>query len=70
VLNVKRGRAEGDALTFGRVHQGEEQLDDAEWHRALDLNLFPAVRLDPALLLMMLDQRSGVIVHITSIQRE
>ena len=44
-------------------------LDDDEWHRALDLNLFPAVRLDRALLPMMLDQRSGVIVHITSIQR-
>jgi NAD(P)-dependent dehydrogenase (short-subunit alcohol dehydrogenase family) len=29
-------------------------LDDAEWHRALDLNLFPAVRLDRALLPMML----------------
>ena len=45
-------------------------LDDAEWHRALDLNLFPAVRLDRALLPMMLEQRSGVIVHITSIQRQ
>ncbi len=44
-------------------------LDDNEWHRALNLNLFPAVRLDRALLPMMLDQRSGVIVHITSIQR-
>jgi NAD(P)-dependent dehydrogenase (short-subunit alcohol dehydrogenase family) len=44
-------------------------LDDNEWHRALDLNLFPAVRLDRALLPMMLDQRSGVIIHITSIQR-
>lgn len=44
-------------------------LDDNEWHRALDLNLFPAVRLDRALLPMMLNQRSGVIVHVTSIQR-
>lgn len=43
-------------------------LDDNEWHRALDLNLFPAVRLDRALLPMMLDQGSGVIIHITSIQ--
>jgi NAD(P)-dependent dehydrogenase (short-subunit alcohol dehydrogenase family) len=42
-------------------------LDD-EWHRALNLNLFPAVRLDRALLPMMLAQGSGVIVHITSIQ--
>jgi NAD(P)-dependent dehydrogenase (short-subunit alcohol dehydrogenase family) len=45
-------------------------LDDAEWHRALDLNLFPAVRLDRALLPMMLHQGSGVIIHITSIQSQ
>jgi NAD(P)-dependent dehydrogenase (short-subunit alcohol dehydrogenase family) len=45
-------------------------LDDREWHRALDLNLFPAVRLDRLLLPMMLAQGSGVIVHITSIQRQ
>src|SRR5947199_6109421 len=44
-------------------------LDDREWHRALDLNLFPAVRLDRALLPAMLGQGSGVIIHITSIQR-
>jgi NAD(P)-dependent dehydrogenase (short-subunit alcohol dehydrogenase family) len=31
-------------------------LDDNEWHRALDLNLVPAVRLDQALLPAMLDQ--------------
>jgi NAD(P)-dependent dehydrogenase (short-subunit alcohol dehydrogenase family) len=43
-------------------------LDDNEWQRALDLNLFPAVRMDRALLPMMLAQGSGVIVHITSIQ--
>jgi len=43
-------------------------LDDGEWHRALDLNLFPAVRLDRALLPAMLDQGSGVIIHVTSIQ--
>jgi NAD(P)-dependent dehydrogenase (short-subunit alcohol dehydrogenase family) len=45
-------------------------LDDNEWHRALDLNLFPAVRLDRALLPAMLDQGSGVIIHVTSIQRQ
>ncbi len=44
-------------------------LDDNQWQRALDLNLFPAVRLDRALLPIMLDQGSGVIIHITSIQR-
>jgi len=45
-------------------------LDDHEWHRALDLNLFPAVRLDRALLPLMLEQGSGVIIHVTSIQRQ
>ncbi len=44
-------------------------LDDHEWQRALDLNLFPAVRLDRALVPTMLAQGSGVIIHITSIQR-
>ena len=43
-------------------------LDDKEWQRALDLNLFPAVRMDRAFLPMMLAQGSGVVVHITSIQ--
>jgi NAD(P)-dependent dehydrogenase (short-subunit alcohol dehydrogenase family) len=45
-------------------------LDDAEWHRALDLNFFPAVRLDRALVPIMLRQGSGVIIHITSIQSQ
>ncbi len=45
-------------------------LDDGEWQRALDLNLLAAVRLDRALLPAMLDQGAGVIVHVTSIQRQ
>ena len=45
-------------------------LNDAEWQRALDLNLLPAVRLDRALLPAMLRQGAGVIVHVTSIQRQ
>jgi NAD(P)-dependent dehydrogenase (short-subunit alcohol dehydrogenase family) len=44
-------------------------LDDTEWRRALDLNLFPAVRLDRALIPNMIEQRSGVIIHVASIQR-
>jgi NAD(P)-dependent dehydrogenase (short-subunit alcohol dehydrogenase family) len=43
-------------------------LDEEQWHRALDLNLLPAVRLDRALLPSMLDQGAGVIIHVTSIQ--
>jgi len=45
-------------------------LDDREWHRALDLNLFPAVRLDRSLLPTMLERGSGVIIHVTSIQAQ
>jgi hypothetical protein len=45
-------------------------LDDEQWHRALNQNLFSAVRLDRALLPGMLDQGAGVIIHITSIQRQ
>lgn len=49
---------------------GFAALDDDEWRRALDLNLLAAVRLDRELLPLMLAQRSGVIVHVTSIQRQ
>jgi NAD(P)-dependent dehydrogenase (short-subunit alcohol dehydrogenase family) len=45
-------------------------LDDDEWDEALSQNLFSAVRLDRALLPAMIAQRSGVVIHITSIQRE
>jgi NAD(P)-dependent dehydrogenase (short-subunit alcohol dehydrogenase family) len=47
---------------------GFAALDDGEWYRALDLNLLSAVRLDRALLPAMLDQGSGVIIHVISIQ--
>lgn len=45
-------------------------LDDKEWNKALNLNLFPAVRIDRGLLPSMVEQNSGVIIHVTSIQRE
>jgi NAD(P)-dependent dehydrogenase (short-subunit alcohol dehydrogenase family) len=45
-------------------------LDDSEWNKALDQNLLAAVRLDRALLPAMVAQGSGVIIHITSIQRQ
>lgn len=49
---------------------GFAMLDDEVWQRELDLNLMSAVRLDRALLPAMTKQGSGVIVHVTSIQRE
>jgi NAD(P)-dependent dehydrogenase (short-subunit alcohol dehydrogenase family) len=45
-------------------------LDDQAWQQAIDQNLFAAVRLDRALLPSMIVQGSGVIIHITSIQRQ
>jgi NAD(P)-dependent dehydrogenase (short-subunit alcohol dehydrogenase family) len=45
-------------------------LDDGEWEKALDQSLLAAVRLDRALLPAMIDQGSGVIIHITSIQSQ
>jgi NAD(P)-dependent dehydrogenase (short-subunit alcohol dehydrogenase family) len=47
---------------------GYAALDDAQWSKELDQNLMPAVRLDRALLPSMIAQRSGVIIHVTSIQ--
>jgi NAD(P)-dependent dehydrogenase (short-subunit alcohol dehydrogenase family) len=44
-------------------------LTDDDWQRALDTNLLAAVRLDRAFLPGMLKQESGVIIHISSIQR-
>jgi NAD(P)-dependent dehydrogenase (short-subunit alcohol dehydrogenase family) len=48
---------------------GYATLTDDDWQQALARNLLAAVRLDRALLPAMLLQRSGVIVHISSIQR-
>lgn len=48
---------------------GFAALHDAEWSKELELNLMSAVRLDRALLPGMLAQGSGVIIHVTSIQR-
>ena len=48
---------------------GALALSDDDWQNAFDTNLFAAVRLDRALLPSMLRQGSGVIIHISSIQR-
>ncbi len=45
-------------------------LDDDVWQKEFNLNLMAAVRLDRALLPAMIKKGSGVIVHITSIQRQ
>ena len=49
---------------------GYQALGDALWQSELDLNLMPAVRLDRALVPTMTARGSGVVIHVTSIQRE
>ncbi|PHR19154.1 MAG: short-chain dehydrogenase [Sphingopyxis sp.] len=49
---------------------GYAALDDQQWSKELDLNLMPAVRLDRELVPEMVARGSGVVIHVTSIQRE
>ena len=49
---------------------GFTALTDTEWHHELHLNLFPAVRLDRQLVPEMVDRGSGVVIHVSWIQRE
>jgi NAD(P)-dependent dehydrogenase (short-subunit alcohol dehydrogenase family) len=44
-------------------------VTDELWQQAFKENLFPAVRLDRGLLPSMIERGSGVIIHISSIQR-
>ncbi|ACX66632.1 SDR family oxidoreductase [Paenibacillus sp. FSL H8-0457] len=48
---------------------GALALTDEDWVQALNWNLLAAVRLDRGLLPYMVEQGSGAIIHITSIQR-
>jgi NAD(P)-dependent dehydrogenase (short-subunit alcohol dehydrogenase family) len=48
---------------------GALALTDSHWQQALEINLFSAVRLDRGFLPSMLRQGSGVIIHVSSIQR-
>jgi NAD(P)-dependent dehydrogenase (short-subunit alcohol dehydrogenase family) len=48
---------------------GALALSDDDWQKAFDTNLFATVRLDRGLLPWMLKQGSGVIIHVSSIQR-
>jgi len=44
-------------------------VTDELWQQAINENLFPAVRIDRGLLPSMIERGSGVIIHISSIQR-
>jgi NAD(P)-dependent dehydrogenase (short-subunit alcohol dehydrogenase family) len=48
---------------------GFAALSDDEWRKELDQNLMPAVRLDRELVPAMAARGSGVVIHVTSIQR-
>lgn len=48
---------------------GFAALGDDQWDAEMNLNLFPAVRLDRELVPDMVAQGSGVVIHVTSIQR-
>lgn len=48
---------------------GFAALGDADWFKELELNLFPAVRLDRLLVPGMIERKLGVVIHVTSIQR-
>jgi NAD(P)-dependent dehydrogenase (short-subunit alcohol dehydrogenase family) len=48
---------------------GFNTVTDELWQQAMNENLFPAVRLDRGFLPSMIERGSGVIIHISSIQR-
>jgi NAD(P)-dependent dehydrogenase (short-subunit alcohol dehydrogenase family) len=48
---------------------GFAAITDALWEAELNLNLLAAVRLDRLLVPGMIAQRSGVVIHVSSIQR-
>jgi NAD(P)-dependent dehydrogenase (short-subunit alcohol dehydrogenase family) len=49
---------------------GFAALGDVAWAKELDLNLMAAVRLDRELVPVMVEQRRGVVIDVTSIQNK
>src|SRR5947208_9764137 len=75
VISYVRDRLSGVDIVVNNVGGssapggGFAALSDDDWQAALNQNLLAAVRLDRGLLPSMLKQGSGVIIHISSIQR-
>jgi NAD(P)-dependent dehydrogenase (short-subunit alcohol dehydrogenase family) len=46
---------------------GFEALSDEDWQNILNVNLLAAVRLDRAFIPGMIERRSGVVIHISSV---
>jgi NAD(P)-dependent dehydrogenase (short-subunit alcohol dehydrogenase family) len=63
-LDILINNAGGSSAPGG----GALALSEDDWQKAFNDNLFAAVRLDRAFLPKMLEQQSGVIIHISSIQ--
>lgn len=46
---------------------GFEVLSDEDWQRILEVNLLSAVRLDRAFVPGMIERKSGIVIHISSV---
>jgi NAD(P)-dependent dehydrogenase (short-subunit alcohol dehydrogenase family) len=64
-LDILINNAGGSSAPSG----GALALTDEHWQATLAINLMASVRLDRAFLPGMIHQRSGVIIHVSSIQR-
>jgi NAD(P)-dependent dehydrogenase (short-subunit alcohol dehydrogenase family) len=76
VIGEMLGRFEGVDILVHNVggssapSGGYLTVTDELWKQAMDENLYPAVRLDRGLLASMIERGSGVIIHVSSIQRK
>ncbi|MEN5435420.1 SDR family oxidoreductase [Sphingobacterium faecium] len=46
---------------------GFKMLSDEDWNRDIELNLMAAIRLDKVIVSQMMEKKSGVVIHISSI---
>lgn len=46
---------------------GFQMLSDEDWNRDIELNLLGSIRLDKAIVPMMIEKKSGVVIHISSL---
>jgi NAD(P)-dependent dehydrogenase (short-subunit alcohol dehydrogenase family) len=46
---------------------GFQMLSDEDWNRDIELNLLASIRLDKAIVSRMIEKKSGVVIHISSL---